>query len=777
MRKHFLFCLLIFGLGFLVYANSLNNHFQFDDYRMLEGIKTAPSLKGFFSLRPTSRMITGLSYFFNYHYRLSRTSIFEFHLVNIFIHILTAILIYWIVFLLTTDYTVKVRGVKPRGGHATFRGTHGALRTDKDDADFADKDADYADKTARTPHPAPRTPPPTSHFPFFTALLFLVHPLCTEPVNYIVARSVLLATMFSFLTLLLFIFWKKGKSPSVNSGLMNISPSVNSLRRTQGLNPLKTGLMNRSPFYLWGTFFSFFFAGYSKEIGFYYSLVMVFLYYWIFYLSNESPTKKKKVYLVFVLLLLLFGFFALRYTVVSGRLTFYGLGKTWEYFLVENKVFFDYLRLLIFPFIGLNVDHHQPMTKGIFDFSLLPYLFVNLLLLGVIYFLFKRNRLIFFALLWLYFLLLPYFFIPTVELMVEYRVYPAIFGYGLFLSFFLERIISNEKLRRFVSVGMIISFFLATFLRNRVWQDPLTLWEDAVKKSPNKARVHCNLGVASHLFGNYAKAIEELSRAIVLDPGAIVPRSELGSVYRAKGERGKAIEEYKKAVELEDLQGVKTKIYLNLGDTYAEEEKTAEAIEAYNNALKLNPAYFDAYYNLGLLYYQEKDYRQAIKNLEKAVEIQPMNTDTLNILGIVYDLAGEYLLAIDAYKRALAIKPKFAEAWYNLGISYENSNLADEALRAYQEALKINPHYAKAYNNLGNVYYKKGNDEEAIKNYKKAISFAPDLIEAYNNLGTVYSERKMYPEAREIFREALKIDPKNRVAEKNLEQILGKITK
>ncbi len=693
--KHFGGIALLILVGFLVYANSLGNHFQFDDYRMLDVIKTVPGIKSLFSLRLNSRMVTQMSYYLNYRYRLGQADVRGFHLLNIFIHLLTGILIYWIVFLIAADCPPSGVG----GPASCVAGTDKRPDYTERIADSADKDADYAVKSA--PHTLYLIPY-TSVAPLFTALLFLVHPLCTEPVNYIIARYSLLATMFSFSGLFFFILYFR----------------------------------KRKKIYLFAVMLSLLFSLYAKEIGLIYGLSGMFLYFLIFRSSGDwFGLGKRSIFLVSLFLLLFF--LVWRFTPLAGRIAFFGPLEAAKYFLNQNRIFFVYLRLCLFPFSGLNVDHYYPWPGSLWQITNLLSLGLNIVLVTGAVYLRKKDKLLSFAVLWMYLLLLPYFLIPTEEMMVEYRVYPAIFGYVLILSWVIDRLVKEKKFR-VITVSLIIAVFsLTTFLRNRIWSSPVDLWLDAVKKSPEKSRAHCNLGNSYGLLGEMNKAIEEFQRAIFLEPYAPQPYLNLAKAYLFKGGYDSAIEISRRALPLKESEIFKADIYLNLADAYTKKGDLEKAKEEYQNVLKFRANSAEAYSNLGTISYQEKNYREAIENLSKAISLDPADPKVYNSLGVVYDLEGKYDLAIAHYRKAVEYNPNFAEAYYNLGISYENKKLPDEATSAYTQAVKVNPHYFRAYNNLGNIYYQKGDFTEAIKQYETAIAFAPDFQEAKNNLGEV----------------------------------------
>ncbi len=67
--------------------------------------------------------------------------------------------------------------------------------------------------------------------------------------------------------------------------------------------------------------------------------------------------------------------------------------------------------------------------------------------------------------------------------------------------------------------------------------------------------------------------------------------------------------------------------YSNLGTVYYLQGKLKQAIEIYNDGLKINPNEPDFYFNLGVLYALEKDNERASRYWRKTLELDPDNVD------------------------------------------------------------------------------------------------------------------------------------------------------
>jgi general secretion pathway protein A len=116
-----------------------------------------------------------------------------------------------------------------------------------------------------------------------------------------------------------------------------------------------------------------------------------------------------------------------------------------------------------------------------------------------------------------------------------------------------------------------------------------------------------------------------------------------------------------------------------------------EAVEAYREALRINPGNASAHYNLGLALYHK---------------------------GLLDE-------AIQAYRQALRINPENVNAHTNLGIALYRKGLLDEAIEAYHEALRINPQDALTHLNLGIALKDKGLAAEAAKAFEEFVKYAP----------------------------------------------------
>ena len=129
---------------------------------------------------------------------------------------------------------------------------------------------------------------------------------------------------------------------------------------------------------------------------------------------------------------------------------------------------------------------------------------------------------------WFFVLLLPTSLIPRADLLSERNLYPAFLGLALAIVVFGSRfvewlmtLLGRARLVRLsangLAIGLLLMLCFFTYQRNALYRSEVSLWGDAVQKSPTKARPHNNLGHAYAMQGEWDRAIEEFRIAAQLD--------------------------------------------------------------------------------------------------------------------------------------------------------------------------------------------------------------------------------------------------------------------
>ena len=200
MMQRCIIPVLIFISGFLLYSGSFHYPFYFDDGLMIMDNPRVRELSGFWP--PAGQRYAGfLTLALNY--RFGGLDTFGYHLTNIAIHSANAVLVYWLILL-----TFKTPYIAAGIGRMPYAPTAHVSRLTL--------------LSSLIPHPS-------SLIALFASLLFLVHPIQTQAVTYVIQRFASLATMFYLLALIFYIkarLTQFTKLPTPNSRLFTTpSPS------------------------------------------------------------------------------------------------------------------------------------------------------------------------------------------------------------------------------------------------------------------------------------------------------------------------------------------------------------------------------------------------------------------------------------------------------------------------------------------------------------------------------------------------------------------------
>ena len=147
----------------------------------------------------------------------------------------------------------------------------------------------------------------------------------------------------------------------------------------------------------------------------------------------------------------------------------------------------------------------------------------------------------------------------------------------------------------------------------------------------------------------------------------------------------------------------------------------ADAIEHYNKAISVNPAFPDPHFNLGVLYAESNRPLEAIKHLRRVLALLPDLPRALFQLGRVYADTGDFGSAVSSYERNITLGGEDALTLNNLGIAYYNLGRTGEAIARFERAVTLEPTLADAHHNLGIAYGEIGEAEKAFASMKKAM--------------------------------------------------------
>ncbi len=338
----------------------------------------------------------------------------------------------------------------------------------------------------------------------------------------------------------------------------------------------------------------------------------------------------------------------------------------------------------------------------------------------------RRSPVFSFAVLWFFIAIAPSAgVVPVADLIFEHRLYMPMAGFSIFAVYFIWRIFQVRGLRNVhylsyvLLVALVTVYAVATVNRNEVWSSEESLWEDSVRKSPNKARPHSNLGLTYlHMYRGGGgpveildKAQEHLARATKLDPELANAYHNLGLVYAAKAEAKLrpgdnlviARENYRKSIELMSAEIEEAEQRIKTEGKYDKALKSAleKEVVFYRNGLA--GAYHDMavsyeYNDHGERYGEGFSLREAIAAWDKSLEYTPENNDRLWNRAVAFINGGDTEAGAEAVRLWIS-KTKnesVVETFYSNGFAAFNKNDYRRARYYLETGLKLDPDHPAA---------------------------------------------------------------------------------
>jgi protein O-mannosyl-transferase len=425
-----------------------------------------------------------------------------------------------------------------------------------------------------------------------------------------------------------------------------------------------------------------------------------------------------------------------------------------EYLLSQAGVITHYLKLSVWP-NGQCLDYGWPVARTAGEI-LPPILFIGTLSVATLWAIFRYPRWGFLGG-WFFVTLGPTSsVVPIVDLAFEQRMYLPlmaiialfVFAAGSAFAYMADHRYLSEKRARWiiaVTVALLtLQLSALTWGRNEDFRNEISLWQDTIAKAPRNPRAYYNLARIKQGLGDFAEAENLYQETIRLNPDDPQAYSNLGDVLKDQGKLKSAIDQYHKAIS---LWPTFADAYNNLGSTLFADGKYDLAGEQFRQAIHLRPDFADAYSNLSNVLKLQGKSKEAIELCREAIRRRPDLPEAYNNLGNVLLAEGTPELAEDQYRKAVQVKPNFAEAYHNLGHSLLAQGKFDLAAIALTEAVRLRPNDAEAYHKLGHSLHAQGKHADAITMYSQAIRLKPDFAEAYHNRSIVYFDLREYDQA------------------------------
>ena len=568
----------IIAFGCLNYYKSMNVPWYFDDFGQIVGNMTVMDLKKAVHGILDPRGVAILTFAINYHF--GEFNVFGYHIINILIHIFSGILVFWLF--------LEVFKVGP------------ALS-------------------------------------LLSSIFFIVHPVQTQSVVYIVQRMTSLSALLFLLSLFLFVNYRisTNKKYRIAYYLLSLLLFASSLLTKQNTATAPA---------------------------------IFILIDCLFMKSGEKFSIKNLSYIIPYILLILIAYLQISYLSGNGALSTAGKALFFEhnnssglsvtlspeninlrYLATQMEVIWKYVLLFFLP-IKLTLDYCFPLTDSIVTIKHILGAGGILIAISLGWRLRNSSPRITAGIFWFFIFLAVESSVIPLDPIFEHRMYLPIIGLILIIADLSCR--ANWKAPVLTLwIACILCLSILTIDRTALWAAPEAFWKDNIEKTPMCFRPYYALGEVQKDAHSYTEAITSLNKALELYPQSSGVLFSLGATHGRLGNWRQAADLMQQSF---DINPSKYNVAYNLGVSYENLNEYSLAEKYYKLTTSIEPKYAKSYSALGVIYLKQNQKLKALENVRKAFYLAPSDPTILRTYILVcynLGLSDEYLTALNILKK------------------------------------------------------------------------------------------------------------------------------
>ncbi len=293
------------------------------------------------------------------------------------------------------------------------------------------------------------------------------------------------------------------------------------------------------------------------------------------------------------------------------------------------------------------------------------------------------NRRGFFYFAWAVLALAPTLLVPLNMLVNERRLYlPLLALAGLVV---LAPVGWEKTIKRAIAGAVVLCCAILANERTNVWQSEWSLWNQARAEAPEMVRPHVKLGVLMRARGDIEGAMASYRRALAVDSTHAPAWNNMGNAYRELGDNERARAAYRQALEQWPRY---VDAMINLATLYSEEGHYGESNALFERALPLAGARPELHNNMATNYLRMGAYAPAEKSLRKALALAGPSPRIHYNLGGALEGLGARDEALEQYRRAIALDSTYAGAYAKMGGLCEEADQIECARKNYRAFLR-----------------------------------------------------------------------------------------
>lgn len=223
---------------------------------------------------------------------------------------------------------------------------------------------------------------------------------------------------------------------------------------------------------------------------------------------------------------------------------------------------------------------------------------------------------------------------------------------------------------------------------------------NALRLEPENTDALLKYGEFQLYLQDYTAVFENVNKALKINPYLAKGYFLKGMAYTEMEDTALAISSFQTCVE-QDPEYYHA--HMQLGLLFAAKHDPI-CINYFNNAIRVNPSKPEAYYALGFFYQEHGNYEEALQCYDNMLKVSPKNAAALynkGYVNLVY--LNRYDEAIEWFTQTVQVDPRYADAYYNRGYAYELKKNTAAARQDYQNAIRVQPEHKLATQGLKRV--------------------------------------------------------------------------
>jgi tetratricopeptide (TPR) repeat protein len=212
--------------------------------------------------------------------------------------------------------------------------------------------------------------------------------------------------------------------------------------------------------------------------------------------------------------------------------------------------------------------------------------------------------------------------------------------------------------------------------------------------------------------------------------------TEEGNRYAKEKQYDKAVDAFKQAIKLNPNLPT---AYYGLGIAYASMGRVTDALNPLTTSVRLDPNNPLAHLNLGRVLASHRRFADGLAEMNEAKRLSPTNANVYNEIGnLLLDGLGKFDEALAAYEEARRLNPALPYVHHNIGLTFMKLGKFSLAITPLQEALRLDPGYRNARYYLADAYTKTGSYDKAIDSWTKFLELVPNGPDALTSRAWTY---------------------------------------